>query len=386
MLRKCLLCLIFVMMLISCAKEKTYEIVQENGVEIVRNTGKPNNSNLTVDLELISTIRGFDELENPDTLSFFNIRSPVFDDSDNIYFFDRYSYKVFKYDKNGKFVLSFGERGQGPGQFFAANSIVSLTDSSIVVSDWGRNHYFDLNGGLIATEAAKSYSISTYRMNIENDEYIDVVNQMEMEGGSYINNELIVKSFADKDKRKVLDAGVKYNSLENRIKYIGTHTMTHDLDNFFLAIRNFDTYLIRVYDFDFNKLQEISMNYTTRSFSSSERERLMDDIKDTDFSKSNWQREYYEDLSNNKLAFTNLHYDKSQDLLIVERQGDIETLSVSFDIFKDGVYLNSFSVPVEWDNLPISGMSKRFYFNNGKMYAYKSDNNSIEIYKMNYNF
>lgn len=369
MLRKCLLCLIFVMMLISCAKEKTYEIVQENGVEIVRNTGKPNNSNLTVDLELISTIRGFDELKNPDTLSFFNIRSLVFDDSDNIYFFDRYSYKVFKYDKNGKLVLSFGEKGNGPGQFFAANSIVSLTDSTIVVGDWGRNHYFDLKGELIATKTDNSFSIPAYRINIENGGHIDVLLELKMQDDSYLQTQIVTKYPDTNDKRQILDKGVEFGQQEDRVKYIGTHTMTHDLDNFFLAIRNFDTYLIRVYDFDFNKLQEINMNYTKRSFSSSERERLMDDIKDIDLTNTGREREYYEDLYSNKLAFTNLHYDKSQDLLIVERQGDVETLSVSFDIFKDGVYLNSFSVPVEWDNLPISGMSKRFYFNNGKMYA-----------------
>lgn len=387
MLRKLLLCLILGLLLNSCAKERTYEISNENGVEVVRNTGKANNEKLTVDLELISTIRGYDEIENPDTLSFFNVHSLVFDNSDNIYFFDQFTYKILKYDQEGKLLLSFGERGAGPGQIMAPISIISLTDSTIVVSDWGKNHYFDSDGKFIRTVVNNSRSIPTYRLNIGNDEHIEVLKEIKIEGKSYMNTELVVKSIADgDDERKALDAGVKYEQQEGRGKYVGMHTITHSKDKLFVSIMDFNKYQIEVYDFDFNQLQEIKMNYTLRKFSVEENKKLMEPIQNIDFSNSFLQRGYYDDLYSNKLALFNLHYDESQDLVIVENQGDVENLTVTFDIFKDGVYLNSFTIPIDWEDISVTSLKKSIYFKNGKMYSYKSGNNSIEIYKITYNF
>lgn len=79
-------------------------------------------------------------LSNPleigrDTLLFGSIVDVCEDDQANFYVLDKLETKVFKFSSSGKLLLSFGNEGQGPGDFQQPNRITLSTDNKIVIAD-----------------------------------------------------------------------------------------------------------------------------------------------------------------------------------------------------------------------------------------------------------
>ena len=70
-----------------------------------------------------------------DDLMFGDIISICEDDQNNFYVLDRLEFKVFKFSSSGKLLLSFGNEGQGPGDFQRPNRITLTEDGKIVVAD-----------------------------------------------------------------------------------------------------------------------------------------------------------------------------------------------------------------------------------------------------------
>lgn len=95
--------------------------------------------------------------------------SIVVDDDGNIYAFDRMVLKIFKFDKSGKFVKSFGNVGQGPGEYggrgdhnllyFSHDGYLYLSsslNSKILKFDRDGNHITDLK--VPSTGYSREYS------------------------------------------------------------------------------------------------------------------------------------------------------------------------------------------------------------------------------------
>jgi len=56
------------------------------------------------------------------------------DNQGNIYVYDMANYRVSKFDSTGKFILAFGRKGEGPGEFKSA-WVEVMDDHTIVASD-----------------------------------------------------------------------------------------------------------------------------------------------------------------------------------------------------------------------------------------------------------
>jgi hypothetical protein len=74
------------------------------------------------------------ELGKKDLL-FGSIASVCEDDDNNFYVLDRSEHKVLKFSPEGKLILTFGQKGQGPGDFQNPHLITYSLDSQIVVAD-----------------------------------------------------------------------------------------------------------------------------------------------------------------------------------------------------------------------------------------------------------
>ncbi len=59
------------------------------------------------------------------------------------------SRKVFKFDKNGKFIKSFGTPGQGPGEYQDITSICSLSNGELVILSQRKIMQFSAEGNLV---------------------------------------------------------------------------------------------------------------------------------------------------------------------------------------------------------------------------------------------
>ena len=83
----------------------------------------------------------------------------AWDSAGNIYISDGYiNSRIAKYDKNGDWVMSFGEPGNGPGQLNTPHAIAIDANDNIYVGDRGnrRIQVFDTNGKLLRTFTVSS--------------------------------------------------------------------------------------------------------------------------------------------------------------------------------------------------------------------------------------
>jgi hypothetical protein len=75
---------------------------------------------------------------------FIKITGLCCDDEGNLYVADSGWNKIFKFDSNGKFLMSFGREGQGPGEFMGGKYINPLSisfgnDGKVYIKDRGNN-------------------------------------------------------------------------------------------------------------------------------------------------------------------------------------------------------------------------------------------------------
>ncbi len=83
-------------------------------------------------------------------LLFESIVSLCEDKEENFYVLDRKAYKVYKFSPTGKLLLSFGNRGKGPGDFAYPHHITMTPDGKIAVSeDTAFVHFFDKSGRFV---------------------------------------------------------------------------------------------------------------------------------------------------------------------------------------------------------------------------------------------
>lgn len=68
-------------------------------------------------------------------LMFGSIASVCEDNDNNFYVLDRSEHKVFKFSPEGKLILTFGQKGQGPGDFQNPHLIAYSLDNQVVVAD-----------------------------------------------------------------------------------------------------------------------------------------------------------------------------------------------------------------------------------------------------------
>lgn len=66
---------------------------------------------------------------------FQNVKAVCEDNNGNIYVLDNRIYKVYKFSPDGKLLLTFGQRGEGPGDMKLPHDIYVLSDGKIVLTE-----------------------------------------------------------------------------------------------------------------------------------------------------------------------------------------------------------------------------------------------------------
>ncbi|MCH8286205.1 hypothetical protein IIB79_06710 [candidate division KSB1 bacterium] len=114
-----------------------------DGVRIVHND-KPKNSNISIELERV--IGSMDT--NDDNYMLYMPSALEKDDEGNIYVLDAGNFRVQKYDSNGKYLLTFGREGRGPGEFSMPQSVEMGNDGKLYLFDQGSSlmHVFHKDG------------------------------------------------------------------------------------------------------------------------------------------------------------------------------------------------------------------------------------------------
>lgn len=131
-----------VILLISCGpKKEQVDRIIENGVEVVLNHLEPYRIGdvSTFDLEEIFKIdTEEDEIENLGITNIYGFEVNSVGDIIVLKTYEAEGDFLFKFDRNGKFVKSFGPYGEGPGEFQNPQYIALDSEDNVLIKDSGR--------------------------------------------------------------------------------------------------------------------------------------------------------------------------------------------------------------------------------------------------------
>jgi hypothetical protein len=131
--------------LVFCGKQKNEwkgTIEEVDGVTIVNNPKEPYYGDFDLDLEEDLVI-GHEDDKN---YQFYQANNLAVDSGDNIYVADEGNCHIQKFNKNGDYILTIGEKGQGPGEFTEISDILVDEQDNLYVLGERRIQIFKSSG------------------------------------------------------------------------------------------------------------------------------------------------------------------------------------------------------------------------------------------------
>lgn len=126
----------FLVLSSACQKQKSGwqgTIEEENGMKVIKNPEEPVYGEILLELEENMSIGSEDE----EKYQFFEVADIALDSRGNIYVLDSKDCQIKKFNANGLYLQTIGEKGQGPGEFERPGRIGLDTQGNICVADGG---------------------------------------------------------------------------------------------------------------------------------------------------------------------------------------------------------------------------------------------------------
>jgi len=157
---------LFVFIMFSFALSIPQLIETKDGVLIVHNLkGGKRGKNLRVSLELVRTVGDINTLD--ENFTFHNPEDIALDSKGNLYILDSGNHRIQKFSPQGSFISSFGQIGQGPGDFNNPTSIEIDPYDTIYVAD-PRNHRICI----FSSDSKRPKTIKLLNFNTEKVRYL----------------------------------------------------------------------------------------------------------------------------------------------------------------------------------------------------------------------
>jgi hypothetical protein len=175
------------------------------------------------------------------------------DNNGNIYVADSGNQRIVKFNSEGKFLKSFGTKGQGPGEFLSPWQL-AVYNNEIYVYDWRRNiQKFTLNGAYITG------------FNLRGGIFLDFV--IDSEGNIYVGrwtsdkeNFLIEKFDSNGNLIKRFCESIKAQTRPLTLIYNNSKLCIDNQDNIYIAFRYINK--IRKYNSDGELVNEFERTLT----------------------------------------------------------------------------------------------------------------------------
>ncbi len=154
-------------MLVSCGKQKSEwqgTIEEVNGVTVVKNPKEPMYGEDVFSLEEELSIG---ESEGREEYMFSAVNHLTVDEDERIYVLDYKNVQVKVFDRDGKYLSTFGQRGQGPGEFFRPRGIYITSEDEVMVYDMGNRSfiYFSKEGQFLSSFSTAKLSLVGARID-----------------------------------------------------------------------------------------------------------------------------------------------------------------------------------------------------------------------------
>ncbi len=142
--------LLFIISLTCCSSgPETYTVEIIDGVRHVHNLAPLWGEEQKIELEFV---RKIGDLETEDeNYQLYRPRDAILDHEENIIIIDAGNYSIKKFDRTGKFILAFGNKGQGPGEFDFPFKVSVDSNNNIYIFDSPKNyvHVFSSHGDFL---------------------------------------------------------------------------------------------------------------------------------------------------------------------------------------------------------------------------------------------
>ena len=156
----------------------------ETGIQKYKNSSKGKNPDLILKPIEIFRITGDPETdEGLDSARFFGAATDIdFDSDGNLYILDMPRCNVKKFDKYGNFLISFGQRGRGPGEFIIPNALAVVMDT-VFIADFNTRKFskFSTKGEFIEFTNITG-EMPQYLFSTKSDKFISLVNKFQRVG------------------------------------------------------------------------------------------------------------------------------------------------------------------------------------------------------------
>jgi len=337
---------VFCLLLMVCCSPKQDKVERriENGVDIVINHLEPYRVGGAVNLALEELFRIDTENNETEKLGLTDIRSFDVSSGGEIFVLKTVKGKgdfVYKFDRNGQFVNSFGPKGQGPGELELPNHIAFDAEDHVLISDAIRMIVvkYDQSGGFM-----KSYPMTKGEMRITSGPREKLI-VLENSFDAVNNKQLFFLKVADLDLegRKLID---QYGFEMRRDKFRATEPLfcwSASRESIYVANED-KANEIWVYDLEGKLIRKIRKDYRKIPFSASDKEKILKAFPE-DMRKIAYFPEFHP-------PFQSLVAGEDGTLLVQTFEPGQSQGEFMFDIFnKEGVFIGRKSLNVYvWEN------------------------------------
>jgi len=171
---------IIIACLVSCEKQKTGwkgSIEKIDGIPVAKNPKEPLYEE---DAFILEEELSIGEAEGREEYMFSEVVALAADAEERIYVLDYEECSVKVFDKNGRFIKSFGRQGQGPGELFLPENVTITSENEIAVQDNRGISFFSMGGEFQRSLSAAKYLLTSSRLDIDGNIIgLDVIRNIE---------------------------------------------------------------------------------------------------------------------------------------------------------------------------------------------------------------
>ncbi|MBN1968335.1 MAG: 6-bladed beta-propeller [Candidatus Delongbacteria bacterium] len=378
-MRKIFILLIIIFFSMNVNSKPNFTIEEINDFKVFKNRNLSENDYKIQSLNERFKIEGTNNSE--DSLAFF--ASPLAADEDNvgnIFIMDKTSLTIKKFDNNGKFVISFGGKGNGPGELQGVASMV-VSSGKVHVVDFMKNAVviFDLDGKYIK-DTPLNNGFPMHLAKVGENKFIGIKdNYYEREGVNYSAKTLTLMNNEFNDLVKIAEFEFKQDGTTSNsmLDYLIPYAVSDD--KIYISSNNEDNYTIDVYNFDGEKISEIRRDYRKVKMTKKESE-TFDDL----LTKKNSGRKSPPLSAINKKAVNNIYCDKNDCLWVlfsIERNKQNEKDFI-VDLYEDNILVDRFSLE-NFTGYDFFFLDDRYYFRNNDILHLKVSESTLNVYDFN---
>ncbi len=294
-----------------------------------------------------------------------------------VYVMDKKHYKIFVFNQDGKYLSSWGSKGEGPGEFSTLRNIFLINDNVLVVDD--RNiHYFSRDGKY-RKSVPNNFIAATPNDFVNLDKFISVSlysgsDNIDDKGTICVNDitNKVIKEIVEFEKYKMNTIRVKIND-NTSVYSFSISSLTPEMVMYYKNNRLYfgmsDKYMIKIIDLEGKEKFRFSLLRKRKKVSS---EYKKEAIMRLDFPP------HVKKLAKNNLPdylnyFEEIYVDNNGLIYIFEPVNENMNLK-KVDIFsQEGEYLYASEIKIDPDNM-ING----FHISGSTMYIV-AENRSGEV-------